>query len=321
MEGWVFGEALGAGSEARRRWEGTAEAWAGGARSSKRQGERRRILNLFFAWQGKAPEQVRTEDAQAWADWLRRERYLTTTISSYMRTVSSFYSFAAREAAELEGRNPARDCLPGLRGERQGAPRLDREELERLLGCINRQTLIGQRDYALVRFLIDSVWPPEAALRLRWGDFEVTQAGAACFRPHPRGGAAGEGERVETRLDWETWGAMASYLKAAGRLEQMEAGDYIFTPLFDLTGFMERSFGGGWERRPLSIHELCRELVRLGRRAGLARVKITPGNLRRSAAVLRWEEGASAADIQGLLDHRWRSTTMAMLRRAGKGEG
>jgi integrase len=197
-------------------------------------------------------------------------------------------------------------------------PALERDELARLLAAVDRSTLMGRRDYAILSFLLDSLWPFQQALKLRWGDLQVSRDGAACQRPPFARRPKNPARRIVTPLAWKTWGAMVDYLDAAGRLPGMQPQDYVFTRLIDATGAALRQFGDDWNQQPLA--DLRWLLQHAGKRAGLPRWKITPHNLRRSAALIRWQDGAPLEEIMHRLDFISTVTALRFLDHADAGD-
>jgi integrase len=192
---------------------------------------------------------------------------------------------------------------------------LTRLELDALLAAVDRRFPLGLRDYALLLFLVDSLWPHQAALHLRWDDFTVTRQSAACASPSTLASPAPRPPLPLTPLGWPTWAAITASLQSAGRLPPADPQGYVFTPLVDPTGRLQRLYGLDWRLRPLNPCEPGRILVRLGQRLGLPRQKLTPTNLRRSAALLRWQAGLSRPELQRLLGHRRSGSTLEFLQR------
>lgn len=315
-EQWAFGEIFGEGSQAAARWGALADGWLSELRSPAIKHQYRRVLNMYLAWLEKDPGLATDADGQAFAQWLEDDLYMPNTIYGYMIAVSSFYTAAAAQRPQSKLENPARRCVKLHKKLCTSLQPLTKAEMERLLAAVDREGLLGLRDYALLGFLIDTVWPAGAALHVRWGDFQASMQGMTCRRPAPADSRSKDarGASQQARLRWQTWGAIVDYLEAAGRLEGCQAGDYIFTRLIDLTGDKQQMFGAGWDREPFSSVHMCNVLEHAGKRAGLPRDQLTLTNLRHSAAVLRRQEGASVEEIQRLLDHKTRKITARFLK-------
>ncbi len=101
----------------------------------------------------------------------------------------------------------------------------------------------------------------------------------------------------------------------------MRAEDFIFTPLSDPGGRLERLYGEGWRRKPLGVNVVERDLRRYADFAGLEKRRVTPTTLRYTAARLKMEAGATEDEVGEMLGFCERCVTRAFLKRMGWGKG
>ena len=108
---------------------------------------------------------------------------------------------------------------------------------------------------------------------MRWGDLRRDGERVWWLRP---GSAGGEAER----LPLSVWRAITDYLAAAGRLEDIQDEDFVFTAVTAnasrLPTVGERDAD---ENRPLSEREVARMIKRYARIAGLDPRKVSPTTL------------------------------------------
>ena len=185
---------------------------------------------------------------------------------------------------------------------------LDAGELTRLLSAIPRQTVRGLRDYALFLGYVLTGRRNREWRRLRWGDL---RARGERITYSWRGKNT---EHARNELPPPLWDAIRAYLEAAGRLQGMQPGDYVFTPLGDNATRLPNVEVGEWDRnRPLSGSAANRLLKTYARRAGLDPQRIHIHVLRHSAAMLEEQLGSGLASICAFLGHANPTTTMRYL--------
>ena len=270
----------------RPRWQEVFEIWVAKQRGA-RQRDYRRIWVNFADFYGQKPEEVKPEDVLRWRKWLEDNDFATSTVRTYLAILASFYDFAAE--CGMEKRNPVgKYILPKARPYSSGRY-LSEEEEAALLGAIDRETAWGLRDYALILFLLRSGRRAGEILGLRWGDFEVRKEGVWYHWRKPGGNDPKDMHR--SKLKWEVWAGITSYLEACGRLEGMKEEDILFTPLTDMAGRIERLHGLDWRYQALAAGSIGRLIQMYARWAGLAADEISPKALRYTAAVRKWNSG------------------------------
>lgn len=98
-------------------------------------------------------------------------------------------------------------------------------EVAAIFNQINLDTVHGKRDYALLLAFYSTACRASEVLNLKWGDLQATNAGHFTFSFR---GKSGKIDQVA--LDREVYGAIASYLQAAGRWP-LDPDDFVFAPL------------------------------------------------------------------------------------------
>ena len=239
--------------------------------------------------------------------------YAETTIAQWCSAISAFY--ASAYAANQGWRNPlpaiARPKVPSYAGARF----LTVDEIRALLRAVREESIIGRRNYVLILILIITGRRSSEVCRMRWGDLRRDGERVWWLRP---GSAGGEADR----LPLSVWRAITDYLAAAGRRDDIQDEDFVFTAVTAnasrLPTVGERDAD---ENRPLSEREVARMIKRYARIAGMDHRKVSPTTLRHTAAKLRREAGDSVSGISTLLGISTASTHALLRRAAEAGQG
>lgn len=273
---------------------------------------------------GKHPWEITCSDLRDWVDDLskrpcgKKTGYSSATINQYIAAVSSFYRFAiercpivtgdGRERPLHTGPNPALAVQrPNNTGFRR-ANYLDADALTAILAVIPRHTVQGLRDLALFLGYILTGRRNTEWRCLRWGD--ITHHNTAIH--HTWNGKGKESQRHE--LAPPVWDAIRNYLRAAGRLNNIQPGDYVFVPLNDRAAHLPNVPSDEWTRsRPLSLGHVNRLLKKYARRAGLDPANVTVHTLRHSFAMLLDSLGVDVNTISKRLGHSNLNTTTIYL--------
>lgn len=217
------------------------------------------------------------------------ERYTACTVSSYLTPVKGLYQF-------LEAESITKDVTRGIKGAKhQNGFKKDAltiEQAKNLLTDIDRVTLDGKRNYALVNLLI------RTGLRT----VEVERANIEDIRQ--QGGEAllyiqGKGRDSKDAFVLLTEAALKpirAYLKARGKADHKD-------PLF--ISHSDRNNGGRLTTR--SISRIVKESLR---GAGIDSERLTAHSLRHSAVTFSLLAGASIQETQSLARHQNINTTM-----------
>jgi hypothetical protein len=178
-----------------------------------------------------------------------------------------------------------------------GVKLLSRAEVQALLAVLRRDASpIGLRDFAFILARLRLGVPLGHLQKLRWGQVEVTEAGA-----HLRWRGGGD----PVRLPDEVWVALQRCLSASGRLASLQPEAFVFAPLDrpDRQEVGERA--SDWrEGTPLTPRQLWHILKRYGALAHIPPEKLTLEGLRLTALRLKLDEGCRLAEIKAFMDSR-----------------
>src|SRR5919112_1074566 len=105
-------------------------------------------LRDFFAWCNRPPGEVTKKHIIAYRDALRDQAYIPATINRHLAAIRVLYQAALDEG--LINRNPAAGVKTLETSSEGTTPALSGDEVKALLTSIDRTTLPGLRDYALI---------------------------------------------------------------------------------------------------------------------------------------------------------------------------
>jgi integrase/recombinase XerD len=254
------------------------------------------------AWQdllrsaGKGPWILRKADLARWCSEMDNQGLRPATIAQRMAAISSFYNYANQiytiegpdgEEIPLHHTNPARAVQRPRVHAYAEAIYLTADEARQLLAAVDRSTVTGRRNYAmLLGYLLTGKRNTELRL-LRWGDLE--KRGQTVWYQW-----TGKGKSGRKQLPPPVYTAIVDYLQASGRMRTIHRAGYIFTGLAD---------------SPITMQYANQVLKRYAALAGLDPARIHIHTLRHTAASLRLEAGDDIKSIQQYLDHSSATTT------------
>jgi len=249
----------------------------------------RKAVKRFFEWYAEQGIEAPTrEDILAYkADLM--SKYKACTVSSYMSAVKSFFAFL-----EATGRYP--NIAAGIkgakatRGFRKDA--LSAAQAVRVISGIDRSTLEGLRDYALVNLLIRTGLRTIEAERADIGDIRA-ETGESLLYIQGKGRDSKDAFVVLTEA---TAQPIREYLRARGK--QADSA-----PLF--ASCSDRNNGERLTTR--SISRIVKEALK---RVGLDSDRLTAHSLRHTAVTLSLLAGATIQEAQQLARHSSVNTTM-----------
>ena len=246
---------------------------------------------------GKTPWEIRPEDVRKHVDWMQARGYAANTIKTELGMLVKFYEWCALRKIDPEcGRdfNPVAGVPKPKVAAYSQAKVLSRAEVRALLGILKRdEAIIGRRDYAFTLARLKMGVELKRLQQLQWGQIEHDEA---CV--WLRWGA----DQARSLCPLEVWAAVQAYLQAAGRIDSMQAEDYIFAPLCEPLKSEATGQAGEWNAgRYLGIERLRANLKMYGRLAGIPEEKLTLPALRHTAVLLRLEAGDNLEQIQAFL--------------------
>ena len=248
----------------------------------------RALRQMYLYFMQTETIQPQEEDLIMWRKWLADNGKKPATIRLYVTAVRLFFAWTEREQiypniakyikSEKISREPKKDYLTT-------------EQIKAVLGKVDRQTLQGLRDYAILLLAITD------GLR----EIEITRADIKDLTT--RGNSTvlwvqGKGEREKNRfvkVPAITESAIREYLKARGTKTDSE-------PLF--VSMSNNSKGGRISTRAISGMIKARL-----RDAGFDSERLTAHSLRHSAVTISLLEGADITEVQSFARHASISTT------------
>lgn len=251
---------------------------------------------LLFLEQKKI-ERPSPQDLAAFRESLVSSGLSPLSVNTYLYAVRSFFKFLAR------GR-----LYPDIGTEIKGLPRatgharrsLDADELRRLFQSIDRSSLSGLRDYAMLNLMARTGLRSVEAVHLDLGDLGGRSGRKVLY-------VRGKGRPAKSEyvvLTEKSWRPLDEYLQA-----RTQAGEKLSrsSPLFV-------SHGNRSRLQRLTTRALRKIAAARFRAAGLDTSRLSPHSLRHTAAHLALYAGSDIRDLKEMLRHKSLETTMVYLR-------
>lgn len=232
--------------------------------------------------------QPQREDIVAYRDYLK-EDHKPTTVQGYLAAVKLFFQWTEQER-----------LYPNVAQRVKGA-KLDTEhkkdylttkQVNRLLGAVDRDSLKGLRDYAILSLMVTTGLREVSVVNANIGDIRTAGDAVALFYK----GKGHEEKATYVKIAEPVEEAIRAYLKARGETDP-EA------PLF--SSIANRNSGERMTTRSVSRIAKTR-LVDVG----LESDRLTGHSLRHTAATLNLLNGGTVEETQQLLDHANINTTL-----------
>jgi integrase/recombinase XerD len=228
------------------------------------------------------------DDIIAYKRYLIESGKSSYTVSNYLTAVRRFFEF-------MHTHYGYDDVTRGVKGakQRRGYKKepLTIEQIKMLLGSIDRSTLIGKRDYALLNLLIRTGLRTIEVARADVGD--IRQEGGETILWVQGKGRDDKDEFVV--LTEATMRPIREYLRERGKVQPDE-------PLF--------AGAGNKNRGRLTTRTISRIVKERLRAVGIDDDRITAHSLRHTAVTLTLRAGASIQEAQAMARHANINTTM-----------
>lgn len=237
------------------------------------------------------------------------------TINARLAAISSYYSYCTTVFTVIDARglevplhhhNPAHAVPRAATTPYEKSYSLSAQQTRALLNKINRSTLRGSRDYALILTYLYTGRRSREIVNLKWSDITL-ERGRPGYRWHGKGGKTRRDE-----LPMPAYQAILDYLRAAGRLDTIRPDDHIWTALTDHATRLPN----------VAAHDpaahittgMVNQIVRKRAiRVGIDPSQIHTHTLRHTAAMLRREAGDDPLVIQQYLAHSSLAVTQIYL--------
>lgn len=232
--------------------------------------------------------QPQREDIVAYRDYLKVD-HKPTTVQGYLAAVKLFFQWTEQER-----------LYPNVAQRVKGA-KLDNEhkkdylttkQVNKLLGAVDRDSLKGLRDYAILSVMVTTGLREISIVNANIGDIRTAGDATALFYK----GKGHEEKATYVKLAEPVEEAVRAYLKARGETDP-EA------PLF--SSIANRNNGERMTTRSVSRIAKARLID-----VGLESDRLTGHSLRHTAATLNLLNGGTVEETQQLLDHANINTTL-----------
>lgn len=232
--------------------------------------------------------QPQREDIVAYRDYLKID-HKPTTVQGYLAAVKLFFQWTEQER-----------LYPNVAQRVKGA-KLDNEhkkdylttkQVNKLLGAVDRDSLKGLRDYAILSVMVTTGLRETSIVNANIGDIRTAGDATALFYK----GKGHEEKATYVKLAEPVEEAVRAYLKARGETDP-EA------PLF--SSIANRNTGERMTTRSVSRIAKTRLID-----VGLESDRLTGHSLRHTAATLNLLNGGTVEETQQLLDHANINTTL-----------
>lgn len=222
------------------QWDAQRDRWLSEQTSPHTRRAYAAAWDSFFTFCPLGPWEVTTDHARAWRDHLAAA-VAPATVNHRIAALSSFYSWAIETRALIDGRevsfftdaagitrsNPFRIARPKVNRWEKGNP-LPPALVSRMMASINRESLTGARNYALLLTYLGTGYRNTEVRSMTWGD----------IHPHPQ--AEGEflyhwtgkgGKSAVDPFPAPALAAIVDYLDRANRLKAIQPSEHIWQPL------------------------------------------------------------------------------------------
>jgi len=252
-------------------------------------------LSAFEKVSRKKIESSTFDDILAFKNYLQEIKYSPATINNRLSALSSFFSFCQKhidkQGNPLIKFNPIDNIKrekvnPYIRARKMGI-----EDFKKILFNVNRKTIKGKRDYAILIFFVYTGRRRSEVANLKIGDVFESK-GTTFYRYMGKGGK--EAIRI---LPEPVKYALEVYLKCSGR--PIKAGNPLFSALYRETQLTGQA-----------IANILKEYIDL---ANLDKKDYSIHSLRHLNTHLRQLSGQSLPEIQEQLGHSNISTTQIYL--------
>lgn len=236
-------------------------------------------------------EDIDAEAVVAFLDYLERDRgNAISSRNARLAAIHSFFRFAAGQRPEWVETAARVLSVPFKRASTRVIEYLEHEELEAVLSSVDRSTVRGRRDYALIATLFNTGARVQELLDVRARDLELTRPA------HVRIVGKGRKERL-----CPLWPQTARLLRALGL--ELGLDPRSTAPLFvNARGAPLTRFGVRYLLRKSLVQAQSKQ-------PRLAKKRLHPHSVRHSTAVHLLKAGVDLVTISHLLGHASPNTT------------
>jgi integrase len=292
-------------TDSNRVWQLGYEAWMATLKPNTARAYKAAWVDLLSRYHI-FPWDLSRADVAEWAEDMGKDGLSASTRRQRLAAVSAFFRFMADDYGQVTIDNPASSrAIRPDREDYHGARFLDAADVKKLLASIDRSTLYGARDYALILFYIFTGRRNSEVRKLTWGDIETH--GRKIFYTW-----SGKGKSRRDEIPHPVWAALQDYTFKAGWMAP-DSKAFLFPPLSDSSARLPNVCAQTWTRdRAISAREVERILARLIKHSGL-KYSIRVHDLRHTAAMLRRAAGDDVEQVSDFLNHSSLTVTQVYL--------
>lgn len=276
-------------------------------KSPETKGTYQRALRDFLKWFPVDKRFLfRVRDVERYKRYLvERKELQNVSVATYMTALRRFCQYLI-DIKLLEG-NPAKRVVGGRRPAKHSRTYLSYDEVETLLGSVDRSNLQGIRDYAIIRLMLDCALSERECLLADVGDIAEREDGTLKLN------VQGKGRKVKDEvvtLPADSRATMEEYLgrRFTGREQDPAA------PLF--ASMSNRTQGQRMTAR--GIREAVNRWLRASGVKGDRDRKLTPFSLRHTAGLIMVDNGATLEDVMRRMRIEWQPTAQLYFKIRGK---
>lgn len=268
-------------------------------KSQETLGTYQRALRNFITWFPVDKRfQFLTRDVERYKRHLVDQKGLQdVSVGTYMTALRRFCQYLI-DVGVLET-NPAERVIGGRRPTRHSRTFLTYDEVDTLLATIDRATMQGARDYAIIRMMLGCALSERECLLADVGDIHQSPTGERSIR------VQGKGRQVKDEtvtVPGDVWEAIDDYL--ARRFENNDRPESA--PLF--ASMSNRTLGRRMTSRGVR-EAVSRWLQESGVKRNRSR-RLTPFSLRHTAGLMMVDNGATVEEVMRRMRIEWRPTAL-----------
>lgn len=248
-----------------------------------------RSIKQFYLWlQDRGITQPRREDIKAYKAYLQ-EAHKATTAQNYLTAVKLFFKWTASEGIYPN----IADRVKNVKVDNTVHKRdyLTDTQVRRVLSGIDRGTLSGKRDYAIIALMVTTGLREISIARANIEDLGIKGGETVLYYQ-----GKGRTEKADAVfIIEEVYNAIMDYLGARGETDKTKA---LFASI------AHRNAG-----EPMTTISISRLIKQRLKAVGIDSERLTGHSLRHSAGTIAAQEGITRDKIQKTLGHRNSATT------------
>jgi site-specific recombinase XerD len=276
-------------------------------KSPETHGTYQRALRNFVTWFPVDKRfMFRVRDVERYKRYLIEKKGLqNVSVATYMTALRRFCQYLI-DIRLLEA-NPAERVIGGQRPSRHSRTFLTYKEVDALLTAIDRSTLQGARDYAIIRMMLGCALSEHECLLANIGDIKRRAQGTWSVN------VQGKGRQVKDEsvpMPAEAHEAISDYIRRRFGDDKPDDDEPLFASMSNRT-FGERMTARGMRE---AVNRWLRE-------SGVKRNrdrKLTPFSLRHTAGLIMVDRGATVEEVMTRMRIEWRPTAQLYFKMRGQ---